>query len=176
MKLLMIDWQDVFSLETDFPELLVRGSVLYVGILILMRFMPRRTGAELSLMDLLWVLLIAEAAAHSMGDYTSLSDGVVLILIFMGWDYLINIVKQNSKVVERLLSSTPLLVVNNGKMIVRNMRKEYLSKEKLMSNLREQGIENISEVKKAYVEGEGMITAITFDNRKFTESTEKKVE
>ena len=54
------------------------------------------------------------------------------------------------------------------------MRKEFLSKEELLSNLREHGIEAISEIKKAYVEGEGVITAITFDNRKFTDGGPKK--
>ena len=39
-------------------ELLVRGTVLYVGILVLMRIMPRRTGGELAIMDLVFVLLI----------------------------------------------------------------------------------------------------------------------
>lgn len=174
MILLSVDWSGMFELETSIPELLIRGTVLYVGILILMRLMPRRTGAELSLMDLIWVLLITEAASNAMGNYTSLQDGIILIVIYMAWDYLINILKQNSKTVERLLSSAPLLIVKDGQMLKRNMRKEFLSKEELLSNLREHGIEAISEIKKAYVEGEGVITAITFDNRKFTDGGPKK--
>lgn len=75
MTLLNVDWNGLFALETSIPELLIIGTVLYVGILILMRVMPRRTGAEISLMDMIWVLLITEAASHSMGDFTSLTDG-----------------------------------------------------------------------------------------------------
>jgi uncharacterized membrane protein YcaP (DUF421 family) len=40
-----------------------------------MRFMPRRTGGELATMDLVFLLLIAEAAAHALGDYMTVADG-----------------------------------------------------------------------------------------------------
>lgn len=173
MNLLVIDWSQLFELETPLSEIFIRGSVLYVGILTLMRFMPRRTGAELSLMDLIWVLFLSEAASHSMGDYHSLTDGILMVIVLMFWDYAINILKQNFKVMDKLLSTAPLLIVKNGKFLRRNMRKEYLSKEELLSNLREHGIDDISKVKKAYIEGEGEITAITFDNRKFTEAGQK---
>ena len=174
MNLLRIDWQGLFSLETPLPELVIRGIVLYVGILILMRFMPRRTSAELGLMDMIWVLLITEAASHSMGEYTSLLDGIILIVTYMALDYLINILKENIPLIDRLLTSPPLLVIKDGEMLRRNMRKEFLSKDELLSSLREHGIDDIKRVKKAFVESEGKITAITNDNNKFTESSQTK--
>ena len=174
MILLQVDWNGLFALETPLPELFVIGTVLYVGILILMRWMPRRTGAEISLMDMIWVLLITEAASHSMGDYTSLTDGIILIIIYMGWDYLINILKQRVPGFDRILSSPPLQVIRNGEMIPRNMRKEYLSKDELLSNLREHGIDDIKKVKRAFVEAEGKITAITYDDKQFKEAPATK--
>jgi len=47
--------------------------------------MPRWTGGELAMTD-----LIAKAAAHAMGEYTLVADGVVMIAMLMGWNYLIN--------------------------------------------------------------------------------------
>lgn len=163
MKLLSIDWQSLFAMDTSIGELFIIGSVLYIGILILMRLMPRRTGAEISLMDMIWVLLITEAASHSMGNYSSLTDGIILIAIYMGWDYLINILKQHIPAINNMLSVAPLPVVRDGKMIPANMRKEFLNKDELLSSLREQGIEDVSEVKKAFVESEGQITVIKFE-------------
>lgn len=160
---LQINWSELFSLETPLLELFIRGTFLYLGLLILMRFMPRRTGAELSLMDLIWVLLVAEAAAHSMGDYTSLLDGIILIIVYMVWDYIINFLNYHVPVIEKLLSSPPLLVIKEGKLLKRNMRKEFLTEEELISYLRTHGIADITKVKKAFVEPEGEITAITYD-------------
>lgn len=161
--MLYINWSELFTLETPLVELLVRGTILYVGLLLLMRLMPRRTGAELNLMDLIWVLLVAEAASHSMGDYTSILDGIVLIVVYMLWDYIINFLSYHVPAIERVLSPPPLLIIKEGRLLKRNMRKEFLTEEELMSYLRAEGIEDVKEVKKAYVEPEGEITAITYE-------------
>ncbi len=62
------DWSIVFVPGTPLLELLARGVALYFGVLILMRLMLRRSIGELGGMDLIFIILVAEAAAHSMGD------------------------------------------------------------------------------------------------------------
>jgi uncharacterized membrane protein YcaP (DUF421 family) len=160
MNFLPEDWASVFAFDTALLELIARGSALYFGILLLLRLMPRRTGGELATLDLIFVVLVAEAASHSMGDYTSVADGFVLIATLMGWNYVINALSYRLPFVERLVASPPLQVVRDGRFLRRNMRRELLTEEELMSHIREQGIDDISEVKVAYVEGEGKITAV----------------
>lgn len=150
----------MFDSNVALLELMGRGSALYFAILLLLRFMPRRIGGELATMDLIFIVLISQAAAHSMGDYTSVTDGLVMISTLMGWNYLTNSLSYRFAFVEWLVSSPPLQVVRDGKFLRRNMRSEFLTEEELMSHLREQGIDNISVVKAAYVEGEGKITAV----------------
>ena len=161
MKFIPDDWAAVFLPETAVLQLIARGSALYLGILFLMRAMPRRTGGELATMDLLFVVLIAEGAAHALGDYTSVADGILVIATFMGWNYLVNALSYRLPFIERLVSSPPLQVVRDGQLLRRNMRREFLTEEELVSHLREQGIEDVQDVKAAYVEGEGKITAVS---------------
>ena len=56
-------------------------------------------------------------------------------------------------------------IIKNGKLLYRNMRKELLTKDELMTNLRENGIENLSDVKKAFVESEGNISFVKFKDK-----------
>jgi uncharacterized membrane protein YcaP (DUF421 family) len=161
MELLPTDWLKVFAPETPLLELVVRGAVLYFGVLILMRFMPRRTGGEMATMDLIFVILIAEAAAHSMGDYKSIGDGIALIVILMGCNYLVNLLSYYVPFVERLVSAKPIQIVKDGRLLRKNMRLEFLTEEELMDHLRQQGIEELKDVKEAYVESEGKITVIS---------------
>jgi len=154
------NWAGIFAPEKPLLELIARGSVLYLGILILMRFMPRRSGGELARMDLVLVLLIAEGAAHSFGDYTSLADGLIVIVVLMVWDYLINVLSFRIRFIERLVSSPPVEIVRNGRMLKRNMRQEYLTEEELMGYLRLEGIEDLADVKTAHVESEGKISIV----------------
>ncbi|QXL85177.1 DUF421 domain-containing protein [Comamonas sp. NLF-1-9] len=160
MQFLPTDWSRIFALETPLGELLLRAAVLYFGILFLMRIMPRRTGGELATMDLVLILLITEAASHSLGDYTALPDGVFMILVIMGFNYLVNALSYRVKFIERLVSLPPLQVIRDGRLLRRNMRREFLTEEELMSYLRQQGIDKIDDVKAAYIEGEGKVTVI----------------
>lgn len=150
----------MFTPEIPILELMARGSILYFGILILMRLMPRRTGGELATMDLIFVVLIAESAAHALGDFTSVTEGMVLIMVLMAWNYLVNALSYRVPLIERLVSTPPLQIVRDGRLLPRNMRREFLTEEELMSYLRQQGIDDLKEVKAAFVEGEGQITAI----------------
>ena len=161
MKLTPDNWLEVFAPQTSLLELAARGVILYFGILVLMRFMPRRAGAELATMDLIFALLIAEAAAHSLGDYTSVADGIILIMIIMACNYLINILSYRVPLIERLVSAPPLQIIRNGELLRRNMRREFLTEEELMSYLRQQGIDDVKDVKSAHVEGEGKITVVS---------------
>src|SRR3712207_6527573 len=130
MELLPADWLGVLAPDTPLLELVARGSVLYFGILIITRLMPRRTGGELAMMDLIFVLLIAEGAAHAMGEYTSVADGIVMIATLMGWNYLINSLSYRVPFIERLVSSPPLQVIRDGELLRRNMRREFLTEDR----------------------------------------------
>ena len=154
------DWSALFMVEIPLLELFVRGSALYFAILFLMRFMPRRTGGELATMDLAFLLLIAEAASNAFGEYTSVAEGLILVMVLMGWNFTVNAASYHFRFVEKLVSSRPIEVVRNGKMLRRNMRREFVTEEELMSALRQQGLDSIEHVKSATIEGEGAITVV----------------
>ena len=154
------DWSRLFVLETPVLELVARGAILYFVILILMRLMPRRSGGELAVMDLIFALLIANAAAHALGAYTSVTDGIIMIAVIMSLNYLVNALSYRVPLIERLVSASPLQIIRNGRLLRRNMRSEFITEDELMSHLRRHGISTIDDVEAAYVEGEGHITVI----------------
>lgn len=158
--LLMVDFEKLFKIETPILELMIKGSVMYLGILLLFRILPRRTGGEMAMMDLIFVLLIAEAATHSLGGYSSITEGFIVIITMMAWNYLFNYLSYHIPFVEKIVSAPPIRIVKNGKLLKRNMRREYLTEEELTDHLRLQGIEDVGEVKAAYLEGDGKISVI----------------
>ncbi|MCP2045327.1 DUF421 domain-containing protein [Pontibacter sp. HSC-36F09] len=161
MELLQINLSELFRIETPILELVLRTTVLYLGILFLLRIVPRRTGGELATMDLLFVVLIAEATTHSLGGYKSITEGFIVILTLMVLNYAINFLSYYSPFIEKLVSSPALLVVKDGKLLRRNMRREFLTEEELMEHLRREGIENVKDVKSAHVEADGHISFIS---------------
>ena len=79
MEWLPDNWDPVWTLETPVLELMARGAVIYLGIMALLRIMPRRTGGELTTTDLIVILLLAESATHAFAIYTSAADALLLM-------------------------------------------------------------------------------------------------
>ena len=102
------EWGPIFTVKTPVFELFLRGTLLYLAILAFLRVLPRRTGAELAITDLVFVLIVAEAAAHAMGAYESVTEGLIVVATLIGWNYLLNVLSFHFKFVERLTSAGPL--------------------------------------------------------------------
>lgn len=66
---------------------------------------------------------------------------------------------------QHFLNPPPLLLVKNGRLILRHLERELITEEELMSQLRQQGIEFLTDVKKAYLEADGSISIITSDSK-----------
>lgn len=157
------NWSEVFVPAVPLLETVLRGTIIYLALFFLMRFLFRRQAGTVSLTDLLLMLLISEASQNAMASgHRSVTDGLVLVLTISFWDYLLDWLAFRSSRLRPFLRPPPLPLVRNGQLLRRNLQKELVSREELMSQLREQGIEDPSEVRIAYLEGDGRISIIKF--------------
>lgn len=163
--ILGFDWDILLRPDISILESFARGTILYFFVLIVMRVTLRRTAGELSMLDFIFVLLIANGAADAMvGGSISVTNGLILILTIVAWNYALNTLSWYMPALERLTSPPPLQIIRNGEMMRRNMRKEFITKDELMGKLREEGVEDVSHVKSAYVEGDGKISVIQYED------------
>jgi uncharacterized membrane protein YcaP (DUF421 family) len=89
--ILSVDWAKTFLPSTPLLEILVRGSLTYLILFALLRVVLRREKGDTSVTDLLVVVLIADAAQNAMADnYTSLTDGIVLVGIIIWRSFFLN--------------------------------------------------------------------------------------
>jgi uncharacterized membrane protein YcaP (DUF421 family) len=156
-----IDWGAMLRPDTAPLELLIRGTVMYFVMLLLLRFVQKRRASSLGAADLLAIVLLADAAQNGMaGDYTSLSDGIVLVSVIVGWSAGLNWLSYRSLLVQSLVHPTSRVVVRDGEPVRAELRGEWITDEELMTALREQGLWNLAEVREARLEGNGRLTAI----------------
>lgn len=171
---LSVDWGKLFTPEVPLLEIFLRGTLTYLGLFLLLRVILKREAGTIGISDLLVVVLIADAAQNSMaGDYQSITDGLLLVGTIIFWSYILNWLGYRFPVLEPLVHPPALLLVRDGQMLWQNMRKEFITEEELRSMLRAQGVEDIQEVRKAYMEGDGRISVITEDKRRH-EAPQKK--
>jgi uncharacterized membrane protein YcaP (DUF421 family) len=130
-------------------------------LFIVMRFFLRRRSGGLGLADILVVVLIADAVQNAMGsEYKSVTEGALLVFTIVSLDFALDWVGHRVPWLRRLTRPSPLLLIRNGRMIRRNMQREMITTEELMSQLRQQGIDDPAVVRCAYLEGDGEMSVL----------------
>jgi uncharacterized membrane protein YcaP (DUF421 family) len=156
-----IHWSEVFSLTISPWELIVRGSAVYWFLFAAFRIFVRRDMGSMAVSDFLLLMLLADAAQNAMaGGYRSFTDGAILIATLLGWNIGLNWLSYRSPAARRILVSPALLLVCDGRVLRHNLRKQFLTEADLEEKLREQGVESIAQVKRAYLESEGEISVL----------------
>lgn len=155
-----MDWNSIFVPGVPFGETVLRGTVVYLFLFFMLRVSRRETGGT-GITDLLVVVLVADAAQNAMaGEYTSITDGLILVATIAFWDFLLDWLGYRFAVIERLLRPAPLLLIKNGRLLKQNMKRELIREEELMGQLREKGVSALEDVRKCYMEGDGRISVI----------------
>ena len=157
-----VDWKQLFSPDTPILESVVRGTVIYIAIFFLVRFLPNRPTGGVGMNDMLLIVLVASAATNSLGgEHKSLVSGMILVATVILWSYLFNWIGYKFPSLQRLFQPSPRVIVEDGQMKEDIMQKELITEEELKGKLRrQQGTDDISKVRKAYIESDGQISVI----------------
>jgi uncharacterized membrane protein YcaP (DUF421 family) len=125
--------------------------------------------------DLLVIVLIADAAQNGMaGEYKSITEGVVLCVTIVGWSLLLDWLAFHVAFLRGWLEPPNKVLIADGKLQRRQMREELITEDELMSQLRQHGIEDPREVKRAYVEPDGQISVLKQSTASETDNTQGK--
>lgn len=160
-----IDWVELFSFSMPVAEIIVRGTAIYWFLFLIFRFVIRRDVGAVGVADILILVIVADASQNAMsGEYTSISDGFVLILTLIGWNMLFDWMSFRFPRFRRFAEARPLCLIREGKMLKNNMQRELLTEEELWAKLRKQGIESLRQVKRANLEHDGDISVIRYSD------------
>lgn len=155
------DWSEMFTFSISPLEIIIRGSIVYWFIFVLLRVAGRRDIGSFGVADMLVLVLIADAAQNAMaGEYKSIVDGLVLVSTIVGWAVIVDRAGYFFKPVGRLLAADKVCLIHDGVIARRNLRREYITEAELLSELRLKGVTDVSEVRRAYMEADGNISVL----------------
>lgn len=142
------------------PETIIRGSVMYLFVFFLIRLFRRESGS-LSTADLLVIVFVADASQNAMAaQQNGIADGVILVATIVLWNYVFDFLSFRYPWAHRLINPKPLLLVSNGIINWANMRKQLITKEDLMEQLREHGIDALDQIEQCFIESDGKVSVI----------------
>lgn len=157
----MSDWTGFFAPSLHIVELIARGTVTYLGLVVLLRLVGRREAGGLGLTDLLVVLLAVDAASIGLtGESESLGDSVVLVLTVLFWSIAVDALAYRWPGIGRFFKARPRHLIEDGRIDRRAMLRELMTEDEVISQLRLHGIQDLSRVERAYIEPNGMVSVV----------------
>ena len=151
----------MFTLGTPGWDITLRTVVVYLMLLIGLRLAGKREIGQMTVFDLIVLLLIANAVQNAMvSPDTSLTGGVLAAIVLIVLNAVVARLSLRLPWLRRLVEGQPTLLVLHGKAIPQNLRREGLDEETLAAALREHGLSEVSEVEMAVLEIDGSISVI----------------
>lgn len=161
----MPEWSLVFEPSVPVGETVLRGTLMFLAILVLMRLGGQREAGGLGITDVLLVVLVAEAAAPGLyGEAVSVTDSVILIVTIVLWDLAVDACAYRSPKWARLLKARPRPLIEDGRLNRRVMRRELMTDQEVEAQMRLHGVKDLKTVARAYIEPNGMISILRRDD------------
>lgn len=149
-----------------------RTLFFYIFILIIYRLMGKREIGQLSIIDLVVSILIAELVAISIENHEEgLMLTVVPILILVLLEIIAAVISIKSNKVRNILEGKPSLIINKGKINYKEMVKQRYTLDDLLLELRYKSIKSIEDVEYAILENNGKLSIFKYNFLKLNTTT-----
>lgn len=148
-------------------ESVLRGAAIYIIILVIVRLSGKRTLAEVTVFDLVLILIIAETTQQAMlGDDFSIVNAALLILTLIIIDIALSYLKEYWPAAGKVIDGTPTLLLSHGKEDQKALKKARVDKEEILAAARFQmGLERFDQIKYAVLESDGDISIIPYEKK-----------
>lgn len=151
----------MFNMAVSWWELVVRGAVVYVFLLGLLRLTGKRQVGQLAPFDLVLLLVLSNAVQNSMnaGD-NSLVGGLISAATLIGVNFVVGLATWRSKRLEAIIEGRPQVLIHNGKLYEDVMARAKLTHHELNAALRRSGCACVEEVHSAVLENNGAVSVV----------------
>jgi uncharacterized membrane protein YcaP (DUF421 family) len=151
----------MFTPAIPFWDIVLRTAGVYVVILIGLRLAGKREIGQMTVFDLVVLLLIANAVQNAMvGPDTSLAGGLLAAIVLLVINSLVARLRLRWPALRRAVEGSPTILVLRGEVIADHLRHEGLDQDTLEAALREHGVANLGDVEMAVLEIDGSISVV----------------
>lgn len=140
----------------------MRGALLYVVMLVILRVSGKRTVGQLTAFDLVLLLMLSEFTQQTVvGDHPSWGVGLLAVVVLVGIDVLMGWATARSEKLDRMVDGAPLVIVSRGTALHDRLAKEHLNLDEVLAAARREGLERLDQIELAVLEADGRISIIT---------------
>jgi uncharacterized membrane protein YcaP (DUF421 family) len=149
----------MFNLAIPWFEFIIRGVIVYVFLLLLLRLTGKRQVGQLAPFDLVLLLVLSNAVQNSMnGGDNSLVGGLISAATLVVLNYAIGLSTDKNKKLEALVEGRPHVLIHNGRLFEDVLERSQMTHHELTAALRQAGCTCAEEVHSAILENNGSIS------------------
>ena len=146
-------------------SILIRTVIIYVLLSFSLRIMGKRQLGELDVMELVSTLLISELASIPIDDPDiPLLNAIIPILLILSAEVILSTIKNKSEKLKEGLEGKPIYIIYKGRLLQDALKENRISVNELLSEMRSQGIGDISEINYAILEQSGSLSLLKKSN------------
>ena len=150
----------------------LRSVAVYLFIILALRLFGKRELAQLSVVDLVLILLISNSVQNAMvGQDTSLLGGLIAAASLFIVNYILKNLLFRSKAFNEALQGQPTLLIYQGQIVHEHLEETKISMDELEAVVREHGVDSVADVNLAMLEVDGNISVLS---RNFQHKTSRK--
>jgi uncharacterized membrane protein YcaP (DUF421 family) len=142
-------------------EVIVRTAIVYLFLVVVLRLSGKREVGQMSILELVVVLLISDAVQNSMvGSDTTLVGGLIAVSTLLLMDFGLRAITSRSRRLRRAIEGEPRLLVRDGRLLSKALREEGVDPEAVRTAVRSHGVASIADVRLAVLETDGSVSVI----------------
>lgn len=159
-------------LDNNYVHIIGSTLAVYVFIVVAIRLFGKKELAQLSVVDLVFILLISNAVQNAMvGPDATLAGGLVAATTLFLFNYVFKYLQYKFPKFGKVVEGDAIMLVYDGKYIDAHLKKARITEDEIMEAVREHGVASIEEVNLAIMEVDGSISVLS---NKFQKKTTRK--
>ena len=156
-------------LHNNYLSIAISTIAVYLFIVVAIRIFGKKELAQLSVVDLVFILLISNAVQNAMvGPDTSLGGGLVAASALFIVNYLLKYLQYRFPGFGKIVQGDATMLIYKGKILDEHLRKARISMDEILEAVREHGVKSVSEVDLAVLEVDGNISVLSNQYQKRT--------
>ncbi|MEM7768968.1 MAG: YetF domain-containing protein [Cyanobacteria bacterium P01_A01_bin.37] len=157
-------WEGVIKIAIATP-------IMYVAVITAIRIVGKRSTSQMNNFD--WVVTVAIGSITASGiilDSVTVIEALTAIALLLGAQYLLTKRIMSSKILAKLVKTSPALLVHNGQFLHDALRRERVTTSEVMAALRENGLIHLEEAQWVILETDATFSVIPKDDRDFSKA------
>jgi uncharacterized membrane protein YcaP (DUF421 family) len=152
---------DMFSLPVPVLEKVLRTIVVYLFLVVVLRLAGKRELGQFNRFDLVVLLTLSNTLQNAIiGEDNSVVGGLIGAAVLIGFNSLAARAEFSHRWLAVLIEGRPTILIENGRVLTKNLDKEHLTEAELTAVCHKQGITNFHDIERAVLETSGMISVI----------------